>query len=245
MKKILLLAVVCLSATTSALAGTCGEDAKAALRSAYPNFTFKSVGPSPIDALCEVVSEKNTLYFAPAGGYLVFGEIWSKEGRNITAERQAERTAQLLAAVPLDKAVKIGSGTDTVIEITDPDCPFCRKGSEYFAGKRGITRYVFFLPLDRLHPNAARKAEFILAASDQAKAYAQVMQGIYDQKPLPEFTPNGRLAEHRKIVASLQINSTPRYFVNGKAVAGFNPEQIDNLLLRQHVGPVAAGTNQP
>lgn len=243
MNKTVLLSIVVLAVASPVLAGSCGDDAKSALRNSYPNFAFLELNPSPINELCEVVSEKNTLYFAPASGHLVFGEIWSKEGKNVTAERQGERTAQALATVPLDKAVKIGSGPDTVIEITDPDCPFCRKGSEYFAGKQGITRYVFFLPLDRLHPTAARKAEFILSSTDQTAAYEQVMKGAYDQSPLPDFTPNGKLAEHRKIAAGLRISSTPRYFINGKAVAGFNAEQIDSLLYHP-AGPVGSGANQ-
>jgi thiol:disulfide interchange protein DsbC len=243
MKKIVLLSFAFLvSAVSPVLAGSCGDDAKSALRNAYPNFAFKEVNPSPINDLCEVVSEKNTLYFAPTSGHLVFGEIWSKEGKNFTAERQGERTAQALAALPLAKAVKIGSGPDTVIEITDPDCPYCRKGSEYFAAKKGITRYVFFLPLDRLHPSSSRKAEFILSSADQATAYEQVMKGAYDQSPLPEFAPNGLLAEHRKIVAGMLISATPRYFINGKIVAGFNAEQIDNML-HQNPEPVMSGAN--
>lgn len=243
MKTIILLSFSFLAvATSQAMAGSCGDEAKSALQNAYPNFAFKEVNPSPINALCEVVSYKNTLYFAPASGHLVFGEIWSKEGKNITAERQGERTAQSLADLPLTKAVKIGSGSDIVIEITDPDCPFCRKGSEHFAAKKGVTRYVFFLPLDRLHPSAARKAEFILSSTDQATAYEQVMKGAYDQSPLPEFAPNGLLAEHRRIVAGMQISSTPRYFINGKAVAGFNAEQIDNML-QHNPEPVVSGTN--
>lgn len=246
MKKVMFLSVVFLLAGTSqVMAGSCGEEAKSALRKTYPNFVFTELNPSPVPELCEVVSEKNTLYFAPASGHLIFGEIWSKGGKNITAERQGERVAQALASLPLAKAVKIGSGPDTVIEITDPDCPYCRKGSEYFAGQKGVTRYVFFLPLDHLHPTAASKAEFILAVADQAKAYEQVMRGDYDKTPLPEFTPNGLLAEHRKIAAGLRISSTPRYFVNGKAVAGFNAEQIDSLL-HHNPGPARSGTiNQP
>lgn len=243
MKTIILLSFSFLAvATSQAMAGSCGDDARSALQNDYPNFAFKEVNPSPINELCEVVSDKNILYFAPASSHLVFGEIWSKEGKNITTERQGERTVQALADLPLAKAVKIGNGPDTVIEITDPDCPYCRKGSEYFAAKKGVTRYIFFLPLDRLHPSAARKAEFILASSDQSTAYEQVMQGTYDQNPIPEFTPNGLLAEHRKIVAGLQISSTPRYFINGKAVAGFNAEQIDSML-QHNAGPIVSGAN--
>jgi thiol:disulfide interchange protein DsbC len=32
----------------------------------------------------------------------------------------------------LDKALRIGTGKTTVIEFTDPDCPYCRKAYQYF-----------------------------------------------------------------------------------------------------------------
>jgi thiol:disulfide interchange protein DsbC len=231
MKTTLLLSTACLFCCASVTwADTCGEEARSILHSTYPSFSFETVGSTPIDDLCEVVSEKNTIYFAPETGHLIFGEIWSKDGRNITAEEQEKRISRSLDSLPLSKAVKIGSGSNTVIEITDPDCPYCRKGSEFFAGRSDVTRYIFFMPLDQMHPGAARKAEFILTAKDQAKAYEQVMSGTYDQSPLPEFTPAGELAEHRKIAAGLRIGSTPRYWINGQPVSGFNPAQIEDIL---------------
>jgi len=231
MKKNLLLSTACLFCCASLTrAATCEDEARSILQNTYPSFSFETVAPTPIDDLCEVVSEKNTIYFAPKTGHLIFGEIWSKDGRNITAEEQEKRITQSLDALPLSKAVKIGSGFNTVIEITDPDCPYCRKGSEFFAGRSDVTRYIFFMPLDQMHPGAARKAEFILAAKDQAKAYEQVMSGAFDFSPLPEFTPAGLLDEHRKIAAGLRISSTPRYWINGQPVSGFHPAQIEDIL---------------
>jgi thiol:disulfide interchange protein DsbC len=231
MKKTLLLSTVCLFCCASLTwAATCEDEALSILQNTYPSFSFETVGPTPIDDLCEVVSEKNTIYFAPKTGHLIFGEIWSKDGRNITAEEQEKRITLSLDALPLSRAVKIGNGINTVIEITDPDCPYCRKGSEFFAGRSDVTRYIFFMPLDQMHPGAARKAEFILAAKDRAKAYEQVMSGIYDHSPLPEFTSSGMLNEHRKIAAGLRISSTPRYWINGQPVSGFNPAQIEEIL---------------
>jgi len=55
--------------------------------------------------------------------------------------------AKLAKTLPLEKAVKIGDGKKVVIEITDPDCPFCRTASEYFSKKTDVIRYVFFAPL--------------------------------------------------------------------------------------------------
>ena len=40
------------------------------------------------------------------------------------------------AEIDVSKAITIGSGPKTVVEFTDPDCPFCRKASKYFEGRR-------------------------------------------------------------------------------------------------------------
>src|SRR5574340_1146888 len=66
-------------------------------------------------------------------------------GKSPAAEEQAGRVEVIKGvALPLDKAIKIGDGGTTVIEITDPDCPFCRRASAYLSAKNDITRYVFF-----------------------------------------------------------------------------------------------------
>jgi thiol:disulfide interchange protein DsbC len=242
-KKIILLPIITLSFASVSMGRECGDDARAALQNTYPGFAFESVNPTPIAGVCAVESEKNTIYFAPATGHLIFGEIWSKDGKNITAARQEKIIAKALDSLPLSKAVKIGHGPNTIIEITDPDCPFCRRGAAFFAGRTDVTRYIFFLPLDGLHPAAAEKAEYILAAPDRTKAYEQVMAGAYDQSPLPAFTTKGLLGEHRNIAATLQVTSTPRYWINDQAVSGFNSDQI-NKILQNNAGSGVSGANQ-
>jgi len=59
----------------------------------------------------------------PDTEYLIFGEIVTREGRNLTQERNAELMAKRMQTVPLERALKIGSGAHTVIEITDPIAP--------------------------------------------------------------------------------------------------------------------------
>ena len=61
-------------------------------------------------------------------------------------ERRNEIAARL-EQIPLDKAVEIGNGRKNGRPLTDPDCPYCRKVSEYFKTAKDITQYVFFIPL--------------------------------------------------------------------------------------------------
>ena len=137
----------------------------------------------------------------------------------------------MIENLPLDKAVKIGNGKHKVIEITDPDCPFCRKGSKFFANRSDVTRYVFFFPL-AMHPDAEPKAMYILGADDQVEAYERVMQGELDGKPVPAPTKAARdlLEEHKRIAVQLGVNGTPRYWINGVSVSGANIQKIESLL---------------
>lgn len=186
--------------------------AESAFRTAFPKVRVDAVHPTPVEGLFEVVAGENVLYFAPATGHLLFGELWSKEGVSLTAARKDHLLAEKVARLPLDRAVKLGDGPTVVIEVTDPDCPFCRMGSDYLKTRNDVTRYVFFQPLPG-HPRARAKARYILAASDPASAYAEVFSGRYDEDPVPEFAPTDRLEEHLRLVEELGTRGTPHYWI--------------------------------
>jgi len=230
MKLRILFACIMLTMASTALALECGADAAAALRQTFPNYSFKEVNPTPIPGIYEVLSDGNPVYFAPESGHLFFGEIWDREGKNIAAGKNGKNSPVHIDSIPLDKAIRIGNGANVVIEVTDPDCPFCRKGSEFFKGRTDVTRYVFFLPLTSIHPEAGAKARYILSAADQVRAYEEVMAGVHDSRPLPSFIDNGLLAEHLRLATLLRVTSTPKYWINGTPVAGADLEQIKSLL---------------
>lgn len=201
------------------------------LRGLYPNFQYKALEPAPVPGLWAVISPENILYFAPETGNLLVGDIWSPQGENLTQAVRDRNASARLATIPLDKAVKIGSGKHVVVEVTDPDCPFCRRGSEYFDTREDVTRYIFFLPLP-MHPNAEDKANFILGAANPADAYRAVMRGQFDNVPVPAAADRSRLREHQTIVAKLGVKGTPAYWVNGTFVSGANTSRIQQLLLQ-------------
>ncbi|HAD05029.1 MAG: hypothetical protein A2091_10145 [Desulfuromonadales bacterium GWD2_61_12] len=202
----------------------------------FPELSAKTVQPSPIAGLFEVQLDNRIIYFAPESGLLLVGDLWAPHGENLTRKRmteimaaQAEIMAAKVAAIPLDKALKIGDGKHVVIEVTDPDCPYCRKGDEFLALRDDLTRYIFFMPL-AMHPDAPKKAAYILSAKNPELALAEVSAGKYDQQPLPEFKDNGRLVEQETVVRKLGITSTPNYWINGTFVSGANLEAMGKLL---------------
>lgn len=135
------------------------------------------------------------------------------------------------AQLDLDKAVKIGSGKTMVIEFTDPDCPFCRKGSEFFRTRRDVTRYIFFNPLP-MHPQAKEKAQYVLSARDRAKAYEEVMSGKLDGKKPDGISEAGikLLEEQMKIAKEAKVDSTPTFIIYGRIIEGFDQRKLEATL---------------
>lgn len=200
-----------------------------AMKKAFPQVMVDEVTPSPVKGLYEVISGNRVLYFSPEKSLLLVGEIYNSEGKSLTKERLGKVMAKKVKDLPLDKAVKIGKGEKVVIEVTDPDCPFCRKASHFFAGRSDVTRYVFFLPLN-MHPEAPAKVRFILSSADQAKAYEEVMNGKYDTTPLPPFKDNGLLETHLKVVESLGVTGTPNFWIKDNYVSGADIATLTKLL---------------
>jgi thiol:disulfide interchange protein DsbC len=146
------------------------------------------------------------------------------------------------ARLPLDLGLKIGNGPHQVIEVTDPDCPYCRKGSHFFNSRNDVTRYVFFMPLN-IHPKARLKAQYILSAEDPRTAYKEVFSGKYDKEPLPEFKDNGWLERQHQAIEALGVSSTPSFWVNGTYVSGSNLRLISQLLQTQATDETKGETN--
>lgn len=207
-------------------------DVLGALKKAYPNISAERVRESEIEGLYEVVAGGSVLYFAPRGNYMVFGEIWTPEGKSVTASRREELVSRQLQSLPLDQAIRIGKGPNIVIEFTDPDCPFCRKAAEFFRERTDVTRFVFFSPLVQLHPDAEKKAAWVLAAKDRTKAYHEVMSGRKDRDafPTPAAEASGLVARHRQLAARMGVMGTPMFWVNGRAVQGANIPLLEGLL---------------
>lgn len=130
------------------------------------------------------------------------------------------------------KSVTIGSGQKTIVEFTDPDCPFCRKASKYFEGRNDITRHVFFYPLPR-HPKAKEKAQYVLSQMDRATAYREVMSGKMDAvQKMEGITRRGvqLQAEQVEIAKRQKVDSTPTFIINGRIIVGFDQKKIEEAL---------------
>ncbi|HEY3308198.1 MAG TPA: thioredoxin domain-containing protein [Desulfuromonadaceae bacterium] len=142
-------------------------------------------------------------------------------------------TPAAASEIDFSKAVVVGSGSKTVVEFTDPDCPFCRKASTYFDARPEIKRYVFFYPLPR-HPKAKEKVQHILSLpeNERALAYHDAMSGKFDNIQVLHVTPKGiKLQEEQmEIVRKNKVNATPTFMINGRVIEGLDQKRVEEAL---------------
>ena len=201
-------------------------------RKNFPRIPVESVQPSPVPGIYEIATPGEILYYAPEAECFFAGPLITKEGKNLTQERLNAITARKLQGAPLDKAIRIGSGPNTVIEFTDPDCSHCRRASQFFAQRTDATRYVFFLPLG-MHKNAEAKVRHVLCRPDRAHAYEEAMTGKLDDMAFPpcqDPAAEALLQEHRAVAREAGIAGTPFFLVNGQAVFGADLPLLERLL---------------
>jgi len=233
------LAVMIATVGLSAANDNNSEKVKADLTKTFPN--LKNIGDireSPLKGLYEVSAGDQVFYFSP-DGFLVFGEIWSRDGKNLTAAIKEEVLAKKVKELPLEKAMKVGNGPKTVIEFTDPDCPYCRKVDKFLSERTDITRYIFFFPLRQSHPDAEKKSRYILSQVDKSKALKDVVSGSLDGKSIPVKDGDYvlQLKEMEEIGAAMGLRGTPALWIDGEFVNGADLNRITALLKRGVVAP--------
>lgn len=201
------------------------------------SISVEAVEKSPIEGIYEIVANKGSIvfYYAPKSELIIFGEIYDKNKKSLTQEKRDQLQAKKITDIPLDKAIKIGTGKNKVIEFTDPDCPYCRQAAEYFKNKN-VTKYVYLIPITQLHPKAEEKAKYILAAEDKVKAYYEVMSGAKDKDDLSSQKiskdVNDMYQAQQSIGNKIGITGTPAFWINGKYVPGANIKMFDTLLVK-------------
>jgi thiol:disulfide interchange protein DsbC len=201
-------------------------------RKSYPQVTVDSIRPAAVNGLYEIVSGSRILYYVPGPEYMISGAIHTRDGRNLTQERATEILIRNLKEAPLSKALKIGSGPHTVIEITDPDCPYCRQASAYFSKRNDVTRYVFFFPL-AIHKDAEAKIRYIFCAPEQVTAYEEAMTGKLDHmkfKPCADAEAEALLKTHKEIGNRIGVTGTPLFLINGQVVGGADIPLMEKIL---------------
>lgn len=148
---------------------------------------------------------------------------------NLTMNHQQDSNKRLFADLPRANAIKtvFGKGQRQIIVIEDADCPACKDFAKQLHSfpspdKLNLTVYSFPFALEKLHPDAANKAERIWcsANSDSGRSLAWknwMTKGIMP----PEKTCTNPVKDNLKRFTQLGINATPTVmFADGSALPG-------------------------
>ena len=201
-------------------------------KKSFPDRRFETIVPTPVKGVYEVYTGNQLYYYAPEGNILIYGNMVSREGINFTRASYLKKMAPKMAQLPLDSALKIGSGKNVIVEFMDPDCFHCRESYKFFSRRQDVTVYVFFYPLSQL---SEKKIQHILCAPDQLKVYEEVMKGGLDNDKVklnvcPDKKKDEILKTHKKFAAQIGIRSTPFFYVKGQAIDGFEAPIFEQLL---------------
>lgn len=223
-----------------AISGICAEPYEESFKKAFPNVPYDSIRPTPIKGLYEVSKGADIIYFFEDPGLLFVGEILDKTGKSLTDERKTQMVVQNAKKIPLDKAIKIGDGKNTVIEFTDPDCPYCRRAASFFDNRKDVTQYIFFFPLPS-HKDAENKIKYIFCSDNKAKAYDEAMKGKLDTQKYTvckKQEVTDLLNLHKEIGSKVGVNGTPMFIINGKdLIVGANFPAIEAALKTEAPAP--------
>ncbi len=251
-----LLSLPVMLASSAALAQQKSDDATLAaaaaeaeqqLHQTFTNLQFEDFGPSPITGpIYQASAGGRIIYFAPKSQHLIFAAVYNKDGVNLTALAQEQGAQRKLKVIDPAKALVIGpAGAPTVIEFTDPSCPYCQALERFWEAKasegKPVRRLVYFVSV--IHPDAAAKAEHIMCSPDPQAELKAVYSGRVPATLRQCAEGRKKIEEDAKTVTAIGISGTPTVIVDGKVLTGFQQAELEAFLDR-HAQPKVAPSAQ-
>ena len=220
--------------------GAVAAEAQAKLQQTFTNLRFEDFGLAPVEGpIYQAIAGGKIIYFAPQSEHLLFATVYDRNGINLTALAQEQGTSRRLKAIDPAKALVIGpADAPTVIEFTDPDCPYCQALDRFWKAKategKPVRRLIFFV--SGIHPTAAAKAEHILCSPDREAAFQAAYSG--QTPPVLRQCTAGRdkVAQDAELVAKIGVSGTPTLIADGKLISGFQQAELEAFLDR-HAKP--------
>jgi thiol:disulfide interchange protein DsbC len=208
-----------------------------------PDKRLITLRPTDYSGLCEAHVQLNgkthIFYTGSAGDYFLMGQLYdSASGRNVTRDtleaitffspEEMERMAGL-------RAFTIGQQGKVLFYVTDPQCPYCKKGAE---------------TLEKMASAGEIQVHFLLFPLDSHKgAREQSVSTICDNKSLHEFESGYRsdnLCEDgtrkidatREVLSQKGVSGTPTYIFPDRR---FHAGLLEEAELRRRLGLTAKG----
>ena len=185
-----------------------------------PNTKIKSVSPSPIPGVYEVLVGNDIFYTDANSKYLIQGEIIEiATGKNITEQKQADLNRIKWSELNPANALKVvrGNGSRQLAVFSDPNCGYCKRLDKSLQQLDNVTIYTYLIPI--LSPDSSLKSKQIWCSADPQKTYIDWM--------INGVTPSGKsdctnpLDKNMAFAKTYGITGTPTiFFTDGSRFPG-------------------------
>jgi glutaredoxin len=205
-----------------------------------------------VDIIDKERNRQSTQYIISNGKYLIPDVIDLKNNDSLIKELAFEYDITDIDVSKLTFVKGNKNSKNIIIDVSDFQCPFCRKAHSYLneklAGKKDYALYMMHVPLS-IHDKAMLYAKIFEAGLMLNKNFSdELYSGNYDNLKDAEIIDkfaqlSGNPEEFKRLVndkkieekivqsnnyaSTLGINSTPVIFFNGRKVEGYNTKLID------------------
>lgn len=184
------------------------------------NAKVRSVSPSPVSGVYEVLVGNEILYTDGSAKYLIQGEIVElATGKNITEQRQADINRIKWSDLNQANAFKTvrGNGTRQLAIFSDPNCGYCKRLEKSLQQLDNVTIYTYLIPI--LSADSLQKSKQIWCSTDPNKTYMDWM--INGVAPTGKTDCANPLDKNLTYAKSYGITGTPTiFFTDGSRFPG-------------------------
>jgi len=268
MKRVFFLAISLLLLTSNLFALSVEEELKLTLTDNFKKRGFKDIDLTikkikdveilknfyffRVDIIDKERNRQSTQYIISNGKYLIPDVIDLKNNDSLIKELAFEYDITDIDVSKLTFVKGNKNSKNIIIDVSDFQCPFCRKAHSYLneklAGKKDYALYMMHVPLS-IHDKAMLYAKIFEAGLMLNKNFSdELYSGNYDNLKDAEIIDkfaqlSGNPEEFKRLVSdkkieekivqsnnyasTLGINSTPVIFFNGRKVEGYNTKLID------------------
>lgn len=205
------------------------------LQTTFSNYKITGFYESPIPGIYEIHAGSQVHYYAKEQNILIFGQLYSSTGVNLTEASKQKAVMSRIGSLPLKSAIRVSKGKIPLIEISNPDCGFCKKYEQWITKMSetySIERKVVFMENDNF-PAATPKIKSVLCSKNQEKAYHKMMTTGALEKNRDCAAAREVMQRHKEIVEGLGVQGTPSFLLpDGSTIVGFKPTELENYFLK-------------